>query len=138
MTTDVATDILGLIDAQWTPGNMTNKFEPSFSVNWWTEAWNVERLVTIRELGATHIVEDASNAKQRIEVLLQLDLWALDRTDCLDMRSEVDRIVNAYNNNPVSTVSFIVQKQWVDNSFLEGKNLVRYTLQMLAVREVDA
>jgi hypothetical protein len=132
LTTDYVSDILGLIESEWTDTNMTNLFTPSFSNKWYLGTWNVQRLITIRNLGEPHTIEDCCNAFHRIDALFQFDCWADDLTDVLDMKAEVDRIINANNNNPVTGVTFIAQRRWIDNSFIE-RELYRMTLELVVI-----
>jgi len=132
LTTDYADSLKTLFSGQWTAANLTNAFTPSFSIEWHRESWNVTRLVMIRELMAPRTVEDCSNAFHRIDAVYQIDCWANDRTDVMEMRTEMDRIVNANNNNPATGLCFMVQRRWTDNSFLE-RELYRMTLELLVI-----
>lgn len=138
MTTDYTTSIKDLLEDNWTAANMTRTFTPVFDVDWSIKTWRDERRVSLRELASNHIIEDASNAVHRVEGRYQVDVWARDRTDALDMRTEVDRIINANNLNPFTGIKFIVQSMWQDLSTFEQYALYRYTCEVKTIAYVNA
>jgi hypothetical protein len=129
LSNDLVKDMIVLFKAQWTAANLTNKFTPEITEEWYLESWTARRVITVKELFANHVVGDLSNAEHRVNRTWQLDCWADNRDDVADMRAEVDRILNANDNSPITGVTFMVQQRWADNSFLE-RDMFRYTLDL--------
>jgi len=128
---DLAGSIVTLLAAQWVPANMNRGFTPIIDRDAEMEAWNAPRRICVREMQSTHRVMDLMNAVQEVTRMYQADLYALDRDDALDMREEVDRIINANNNDPFSGVVFLVQGKWEDLGGSMG-NYFRYTCTLQA------
>jgi len=134
---DLAGSIVTLLVDQWIKANTTRLITPIIDRDAELEAWNAPQRICVREMQSTHRVMDLANAVQEVTRMYQADLYALDRDDALDMRTEVDRIINANNNDPFNGVVFIVQGKWEDLTGSSG-NYFRYTCTLQATSYANA
>lgn len=141
--TDPAGLFVTLIDDEW--DETTGGTKPHVSQEWYSETpetvmdsdrMKVVRIITIKELSTTHT--PASPSLEEVAGMLQIDLWAEDRTNVTEMRDEVKRILRANASDPVTGVCYAFISDWTDTSRLDASDQLQRltaTLEILYEEE---
>jgi len=134
---DLPLNLVLLLQGHWVEANMERSFTPVIDRDAELEAWNAHRRICVREMQSGHRSMDLCNAVQEVTRLYQIDLYALNREDALDMREEVDRIINEHNSDPVTGIVFLTQTKWEDMTGSAG-NYFRYVCSVSGTSYVNA